>query len=60
MLHPHPDFEDELRIELPSPLVGAILTSPRAQFPTDDNSVECVRKSVEHSLSFYAYKYSLL
>jgi hypothetical protein len=60
MLHPHPDFEDELRIELPSPLAGAILTSPWVKFPTDDNSVERVRKLVEHSLSFDAYKYSLL
>jgi hypothetical protein len=60
MLHPHPDFEDELRIELPSHLTGAILTSPWVKFPTDDNSVERVRKLVEHSLSFYAYKYSLL
>jgi hypothetical protein len=60
MLHPHPDFEDELRIELPSYLTGAILTSPWVKFPTDDDSVERVRKSVEHSLIFYAYKYSLL
>jgi hypothetical protein len=28
MLRPYPDFEDELRIELPSPLAGAIFTSP--------------------------------
>ena len=40
MLHPHPDFEDELRVELASPLAGAILTSPWVKFPTDDGSVE--------------------
>jgi hypothetical protein len=40
MLHPHPDFEDELRVKLPSPLAGAIPTSPWIKFPTDDDSVE--------------------
>jgi acetyl esterase/lipase len=40
ILHPHPNFEDELRIELPAPLAGAILTSPWVKFPTDDNSVK--------------------
>jgi acetyl esterase/lipase len=40
MLHPHPDLEDKLRIKLPSPLAGAILTSPWVKFPTDDSSVE--------------------
>jgi hypothetical protein len=40
MLHPHPNLEDELRVELPSPLAGAILTSPWVKFPTDDSSVK--------------------
>jgi hypothetical protein len=40
MLHPHPDLEDELRVKLPYPLVGAILTSPWVKFPTDNSSVE--------------------
>jgi hypothetical protein len=38
ILHPHPQFEDDLRIELSSPLAGAILTSPWVKFPTDDDS----------------------
>ena len=38
ILHPHPKFEDELRIKLPNPLAGAILTSPWIKFPTDDDS----------------------
>lgn len=40
MFHPHPDLEDEPRVELPSPLAGAILTSPWNKFLTDDSSVE--------------------
>jgi hypothetical protein len=40
MLHPHPDLKDELRVELPSPLAGAILTLLWVKFPTDDSSVE--------------------
>lgn len=38
ILHPHPKFEDELRVKLSSPLAGAILTSPWVKFPTDDES----------------------
>jgi hypothetical protein len=38
ILHPHPKFEDELRIKLSGPLAGAILTSPWVKFPTDDDS----------------------
>ena len=38
MLHPHPKFEDALRVKLSSPLAGAILTSPWVKFPTDDES----------------------
>jgi hypothetical protein len=40
MLRPHPNFEEEFRIELPSPLAGVILTSPWIKFPTDDISVK--------------------
>lgn len=38
ILHPHPDFEDELQVKLSGPLAGAILTSPWVKFPTDDES----------------------
>jgi hypothetical protein len=40
MLHPYSDLEDELRVKLPSPLAGAILTSLWVKFPTDDSSVK--------------------
>jgi len=40
ILHPHPELGNELRVELPSPLAGAILTSPWVKFTTDDASVK--------------------
>lgn len=40
VLHPHPDFEEEFRVELLSPLAGVIITSPWIKFPTDDISVK--------------------
>jgi len=38
ILHPHPNFQDTLRINLSSPLAGAILTSPWCKFPFEDES----------------------
>lgn len=40
ILHPHPKFEDELRVKLSAPLAGAILTSPWVKFPTTDDSAK--------------------
>ncbi|KAM0720339.1 hypothetical protein Q7P37_004475 [Cladosporium fusiforme] len=40
IMHPHPDLPEELRVQLPGPLAGAILTSPWVKFPTDDDSVK--------------------
>jgi acetyl esterase/lipase len=38
ILHPHPNFQEKLRVNLPSPLAGAILTSPWCKFPFEDES----------------------
>ena len=38
ILHPHPDLDEKLRVQLAGPLAGAILTSPWATFPTTDPS----------------------
>lgn len=40
ILHPHPQLEDDLRVNLSGPLAGAVLTSPWVKFPPDDDSVK--------------------
>lgn len=45
ILHPHPDLSEDLRVQLPGPLAGAILTSPWVKFTTDDDSVKRNRGS---------------
>lgn len=40
ILHPHPQIEEGLRVQLSAPLAGAILTSPWIRFDTDYDSVK--------------------